>query len=318
VCVRARHENLLPEKKTAARREKKSALLQECKVPSAECRLESTGPPSRDAAASAAAAATTAAAITTDVVIAFDIETTGKSLGKNGFVAIGAVALNAADGGSLLDWLLLKVDTRRSVWEEECVREFWDNHRPMLEFLTTATGVGNDKLFDVCEAAHRLYAWIEMWRARARSLLLVTDFPQFDAGWINHAFAAANLPPLYTPAPRVWQNVLDTNAFYRGLKFAAVALGISERDLPRVDVRDLRHSHNPCDDARFIGVKYLRTRQAYAACFASYATSVAATTATTDAVADGADADADADAYDARYSDVDAFAEIGASLEDCK
>jgi hypothetical protein len=249
---------------------------------------------------SSATGGAAAAALNADVVIAIDIETTGPRMGVNGLVAIGVVALNSADA-SLMDWRLLKVDTRHSLWDEDCVREFWNKYRHMLEFLTTASGVGTDVLLDVAEAARQLFAWIQMWREHSKTLLIVSDFPQFDAGWINHAFATANLPPLYTPAPGVWQKVLDTNAFHRGLKFAAVALGISERDMPRVDVRDLRHSHNPCEDARYIGVKYLRTRRAYSACFAAFAASAAAASSPSSRAA----------------TTIDAFADIGASLEDC-
>ena len=183
-----------------------------------------------------------------EFIVGLDIETSGALVGVNHIVAVGVavVHLRSARVVEVKRWT---ADLEDIVWERRCLTEFWEKHPEVLPKLKADTP--RERRLSQHHLGANVVAWLNAAREIYRGLVVVSDFTQFDAGWINHAAAATECLPLYLDNCGKFRRVLDTDAYKEALEDAGLSIAVDMSDTPPA-------SHLPEVDATFIAVEFAR------------------------------------------------------------
>lgn len=194
-------------------------------------------------------------------VIAFDFETAGGCIQKNGFVRLGAVVLDVRTGTVLTEfdeWTSMK----GYEWEERCLNEFWKKkgNESMYEEAIKMTEQSTNTPYQVVD---NFVNWAKIVAATVGhdDIILISDNVAFD-GALLRAFSSIDVMYLFgsyrdiVDVSNVYYGIsqkivgtklLDTSSFEGALK----TLGVSKQ--PTFDVV---HDHNPVNDAKLIAKKW--------------------------------------------------------------
>ena len=184
------------------------------------------------------------------IVMAFDIETRGKSPMRNGILAVGLV-IGTIDGEVLhkTTWKLLPL-TSDQIYEERCLIEFWNMR------LDLKTELEKD--------AQNAYTFASEFRSKLDDLekeckiYLVSDNPTFDAGFINYYLDHYGFSSVqYGADGKSYRLVHDSDNYARGVMGATWNLTWpDDADVAKALNIDLPPftgtKHMPADDAEHI------------------------------------------------------------------
>ena len=206
-------------------------------------------------------------------VIAIDFETLGGVPSENGFTDIGAAILRLNDG-YLIDTFRQSASMQGYQPESRCIEEFWSKpgnaqlYKETLEAVAAATN-------DPFQVIATLNLWIEenvnkiaLQEGKADpsdvDIIIITDNSPFDAG-ILKCFSKKDT--LYLIGGK-YRDIIDVSCVYIGMSMKPVTTklldsssktialeGLNEKrrwnGLPELTmpVFDVKHTHNPVDDA---------------------------------------------------------------------
>jgi hypothetical protein len=200
--------------------------------------------------------------------VAIDVETTGARIGvKDAIVAVGAAVIDIS-GISVVETRRWTLDTSPASgveWEPRCKEEFWDKFPAQLCELTGPAPPSVDiqpdaaVLLTPTTFARSWTEWMATVHARFGAVCIWTDFPAFDAAWMNVTLTAGGAPPLYLGGPGgSWQSIVDTDSYMDGLaarftdKQAAYAARVQEESKALYP----DGNHYPEKDAACIGLRF--------------------------------------------------------------
>lgn len=143
------------------------------------------------------------------MIVAFDIETRGKSPSQHGIVAVGLV-LGTPDG-TVVDKITWKVKPlfEHQTYEQRCLDEFWNKQGDLRTVLERDA-------IDARAFAHEFRAKLDDLE-RNFALYLVSDNPTFDAGFINYYLDHFGLDSMqYGADGKSYRAVHDSDSYARG------------------------------------------------------------------------------------------------------
>ena len=213
-------------------------------------------------------------------ILAFDVETSGRSLSRNELVAIGACVL---DKGTVIKekrftiFPLVKenelnpdsdINIDDYVWEERCKTEFLEKGDTKVKIQNALNDKENNVRGKRADVIPAFVEWLyEIEQEYQFDLQIVTDNPSFDETWVSYVMDLYGYPPLSCfktkiddPAHQyVYEGVVDlstivmtSNVYERGTMeeyWSASNLSWNKRKNP------FKHDHDPLNDARHIGFK---------------------------------------------------------------
>ena len=194
-------------------------------------------------------------------VIAFDFETAGGCIQKNGFVRLGAVAFDVKNGTVLTEfdgWTSME----GYEWEERCLNEFWKK-KENESMYEEALKMTEKSVYTPYQVVDNFVHWVKIIAATVGhdDIILISDNVAFD-GALLRAFASIDIMYIFgsyrdmvdvsnvyygISRKMVGTKLLDTSSFGGALQ----SLGISEQ--PTFDVV---HDHNPVNYATLIAKKW--------------------------------------------------------------
>ena len=181
--------------------------------------------------------------------IGIDIETTGASMANNYIIALGACAVDA--DGKELDrfYAALLPPSAHHTFEQRCMDEFWSKQ---MDKLHRYQSDGQDPTV----VMSTFNIWIRQWK----NPVFITDFPEFDIGWINLYLALyADALPLYMI--NGFRPAINADDIYRG-NLNSGGWNTTRRIADKYNYKILDETHHPTEDATAIVtnfVSFLRT-----------------------------------------------------------
>lgn len=205
-------------------------------------------------------------------LLAVDIEKTGQNMGKHRMPAFGAAVVRVdtqevPDAECVFRAVMNFADIPIGQWDEKTLVEFWfksnaDTGASPFELLRRA-GTTHGTMSEE-EAMFALVAWLRRMAERFPGLVIVTDTAGSDIGWLDAALGRyeTGLDCLLYATGR-YRPVRDVSSFHMGVAHATprmrlngsekAALAALEIDAFPEHVLASAHSHDPVDDAKYIG-----------------------------------------------------------------
>ncbi len=201
------------------------------------------------------------------IFIGIDIETGGPVVTKHPLVSIGVAIVD--QDGLTIDKKRFPIPFNRKDFDSNCMKEFWQNEKnnPGITKMLDMFEKEGKKIGSMEKALGNFYEWFLTTYEKYPDAQLISDFSEFDIGWINYAIGKyLNKPHLgfigrgkkakFTNISR------SVGSFYHALvpeneenRWSGKEKAMKQLDVT-IPVGRVIHDHCPENDAEALAVSY--------------------------------------------------------------